>query len=105
MVRSYHVFRNDSGNPNIHAQDGKGGFVLIGIADCAKPSGPVDARAIAGLGKNYHTALEFRQACDEAGYLVKESEGTSGDLSDEQAATFPAVDKPAKKKKSPDANE
>ncbi len=88
-MRSYQIFKNDSPKTNPFNTEGQGPFSLIGIADCATPSGPVDARSIAGLGKNYNHTRDFLAECEKLNYLAKESTGCADDVTDEQAKTFP----------------
>lgn len=102
MIRSFQVFRNDSNIRDISKAEGlPNALTFIGVADCATPSGPVDARKIVGLEKNFSSTRDFKAACDAAGYLAKESEGTSDDVSDDQAASFPKVQKAAPAKAAP----
>jgi hypothetical protein len=70
---SYQVFKNLAPETNPKHIEGKSEFTYLAVAYCATPGGPVDARGIKGLEKNYDTVAEFLDACTEAGYLVKES--------------------------------
>lgn len=93
-MRSYQVFQNDSPATNPGNIEGQGPFTFIGVADCATPYGPVDARAVKGLGKNYNSVNEFLKACSENNLLAKAFIGSSADVSDEQKKAFPVVAPP-----------
>lgn len=73
-IRSYQVLENEDAVANPSHTEGKSNFKLIAVAKCATNDGPVDAREVPGLEKNYDTVKEFLDACQECGYLAKESE-------------------------------
>lgn len=82
-MKSFQVFRNDSPEANPNHNEGFGKWTFAGIAKCPAVAGPVDARSIKGLGKNYDTVHEFHAACNAAGLVAKETDAEYNDDGEE----------------------
>lgn len=103
MPKSFQVFRNESVESNPTHAEGFGKWTFVGIAKCPAVAGPVDARSIKELGKNYDTVHEFHAACKEAGLVAKETEAVYNDKGEEvrtngEESAPPAAGKKAGKK-------
>ena len=89
MPRAFQLFQNTDTEKNpVHAE-GRSQMTFLGVVDCtASKDGAVGVKCLGvkGLDKNFATLQEFQSACQAAGILAKEYEGSAADVRDEKDA-------------------